>query len=107
MMDFIYRKPPVYRGGCSTPQQSGTGGLSGFWCYLFGGGRGAPAYRTFDIKGGIAAPNVERCWWQAFPSAPSYKTPPPDVPDDSDDPSHDGDPECECPEVGVDEVYVE
>ena len=104
-MEFLYRKPPVYRGSCSTPQQSGTGGLSGIWCYLFGG-RNAPEYRTVGSKS-ITAPNVDRCWWQAFPSAPTYRTPPEDVPDDTGDPSQDGDPDCGCPEGDVDEVYIE
>ena len=104
-MEFLYRKPPVYRGSCSAPQQSGTGGLSGIWCYLFGG-RSAPVYRTVDAKSGSAAPNVDRCWWQAFPSAPTYKTPPKAVSED-EDPSQDGDSDCGCPEADLDEVYIE
>ena len=74
-MDILYRTAtPAYRG-CSPQPQQRTGLLAGFWCYLFGGGT-APTYRTKDGRNGAAAPTAPRCWWQAFPATPSYKTAP-------------------------------
>ncbi len=114
MMDILYRsKPPAYRGSCSPPPQASTGWLSGIWCNLFGGGGGnVPAYRTTGKgKNGSAAPTDSRCWWQAFPSAPTYKTAPEESADPvSGDPSPDGDPDpdCGCPEgVVANEIYLE
>ena len=66
MKDLFYRTTPAYRG-CATPTTS-PGILSGFWCALFGGS--APAYRGQRVP----APSVSRCWWQAIPSAPDYKS---------------------------------
>ena len=113
MMDILYRsKAPAYRGSCAPPQQASTGMLSGFWCALFGGGGGTPAYRTVGHgRGGAAAPAESRCWWQAFQVAPAYKTAP-EVPDDPDldEPSPDGEPEPDggCAEgVAVHEIFLE
>ena len=75
-MDFLYRTAaPAYRGCSPQPQQRSTNILSGLWCYLFGSGS-APSYRTKGGKNGAAAPTAQRCWWQAFPATPSYKTAP-------------------------------
>jgi hypothetical protein len=71
----FYRAAPSYRG--HQPQaQSSTGVLSGFWCGLFGG---TPAYKQAGRNESTIAP---RCWWQAFPATPQYKTVPADNPED-------------------------
>jgi hypothetical protein len=90
MMGFFHRAAPGYRG--HQPQQARSmGALSGFWCGLFGG---TPAYRQAGREAETTQP-ASRCWWQAFPATPQYKTasaedpegcvpetPPPDCPDD-------------------------
>jgi len=113
-MELLYRTaPPAYRG-CSPPAQR-TGFLGNLWCYLFGSGS-APSYRTADGRNGSAGPTATRCWWQAFPSTPSYETappaPPPDDVPDEPDPGDDGGVPCECStdeETGEDvpsQVYI-
>jgi len=100
MMDFLYRsKLPRYKGKATQPAQARTGILSGFWCYLFGGGA-ASGYRTKDGNGSTA-PVVSRCWWGLTP-APQYKTPP----EATSDPEPEGEPfdgeplaeDCPCDE---------
>jgi hypothetical protein len=59
--------PPRYRGSAPA-SSSGPGLCGGVLGYLFGGG--TPAYK------GTAQSTVSRCWWQAFPRSPQYKTPP-------------------------------
>lgn len=115
-MDILYRtSPPAYKG-CAPPSEK-RGLLSGFWCYLFGGGS-APAYRTLNGRSGSAASAAQRCWWQAFPPTPAYKpAPEPDLEPASDEPADPaGEPgaDCECAadeddrsgDVPPDDVYV-
>ncbi len=88
-MGLFYRAGPSYRGHQPAQAQSGTGGLSGFWCGLFGG---SPVYKQAGRANEAAI--APRCWWQLFPATPQYKTadeddegcvpetPPPECPDD-------------------------
>ena len=77
-MEILYRnQAPAYRGCSPPPKEARSGFLGNLWCYLFGSGS-APVYRTANHgKNGSAAPAVSRCWWQAFPSTPTYKSAPP------------------------------
>jgi hypothetical protein len=99
-MDILYRtQPPAYRGCNPPPQQARSGFLAGLWCYLFGSGS-APVYRTMNGQSGSAVMAPDRCWWQAFPSTPIYKSAPP-VPSPDDAPTGDGGGSaCECPADG-------
>jgi hypothetical protein len=95
-MEFLYRTAtPAYRG-CSPQSKQRTGLLAGLGCYLFGGGT-APTYRTKHGTNGAAAPTAPRCWWQAFPTTPSYKAAPPI---DLDTAPDDG-AACECDQEDV------
>ena len=99
MIDVIRSKVPAYKG-TTQPTTSGAGMLSGFWCYLFGGGA-VPAYRGAK-EGGATAPVVSRCWW-SLTGSPQYKTPPPpSVPDDA---PCDGTQTGDAPAIGR-EFYV-
>jgi hypothetical protein len=94
VIDILRSKVPAYKG-TKQPTTGGTGGLSGLWCYLFGGSA-TPAYRgTHD--GGATAPAASRCWW-SFSGSPQYKTPPtPSVPENG---PCDGEPTGDEPAIG-------
>lgn len=108
MIDLIYRsKAPAYKGAKSTTS-SKPGLLSGFWCYLFGGGS-APAYRDANTNG-ATAPTVSRCWW-SLSGTPQYKAPPEPAPSgpDQEVPSDEGEPTGEddpCGPVVTREIHV-
>ena len=83
--------PTRYKGGAPEPTSS-PGLFGGVLGYLFGGG--TPAYK------GMARPVVSRCWWQAFPRSPQYKTPPVIEPSDLPPaPSPTGEPDPDPGEV--------
>ena len=88
-MAYFNRAAPNYAGHQPQSAQNCTRSLLGFWCGLFGG---SPVYKEADPKAETAQP-TSRCWWQAFPATPQYKTaddtkgcvpenPPPECPDD-------------------------
>jgi hypothetical protein len=93
MIDLIRSKVPAYKGTTPTTNRRAAG-LSGLWCYLFGGSA-SPAYR--GSNDGATAPVVSRCWW-SFSEAPQYKAPP--TPPSPDADPCDGDPAGQEPVIG-------